>query len=200
MAVSLQKGQKVDLTKGNAQLNVILIGLGWDPIKQSGGFLGGLFGGKDPQIDCDASVLMLAEDGKLKQKGHIVFYNNLNSPCASVRHMGDNLTGDGEGDDEQVVVQLDKVPADIHRIVFVVTIYDCANRKQHFGMIRNCFIRVVDANAKTELLKYNLTDDYSGKTALIVGELYRHQGFWKFGALGEGTLDTGVADLVKRYV
>jgi tellurium resistance protein TerD len=199
MGVSLQKGQRVDLTKGNAQLSRILIGLGWDPIKKSGGFFSSLLGSNEPQIDCDASVFMLNANGKITQQKDIVFFNNLVSPCGSVRHQGDNLTGQGEGEDEQVIVDLSKVPSSIHKIVFTVSIYDCVNRKQHFGMIQNCFIRVVDASVNKELMKFNLTENFSGRTSLIVGEIYRHQNDWKFAAIGEGTTDSGVIDLAKRY-
>lgn len=200
MAISLQKGQKIDLTKGNAGLSDLIVGLGWDPVEQSGGgFLGGLFGSKQVQIDCDASALMLNENGKFTRKEHVIFFNNLKSPCGSVVHLGDNLTGDGDGDDEQIVIQLNKVPSDVHRIVFVVNIYDCQKRKQDFGMIKNAFIRVVNKANMQEITRYNLTDDYAGRTALIVGEVYRRQGEWKFGALGESTQDPSISALVGKY-
>ncbi|MBP2661486.1 MAG: stress protein [Firmicutes bacterium] len=189
MAISLQKGQKIDLTKGNAGLSELIVGLGWDPVEQSGGngggFLSGLFGG--------------GNNGKFTSKENVVFFNNLKSPCGSVTHLGDNRTGGGDGDDEQVLIQLPKVPANIHKIVFVVNIYDCQKRKQDFGMIKNAFIRVVNKSDMQEITRYNLTESYAGKTALIVGEVYRHQGEWKFAALGESTQDLSISAVVKRY-
>lgn len=201
MSVSLQKGQKVDLTKGSAGLSKIMVGLGWDPVKKSGGgFLGGMLGGRGSnEIDCDASVLLLDSNGKLVRNENIVYFGNLNSPCGTVRHMGDNLTGAGEGDDEQIFIELNKVPADVHRLVFAVNIYDCQRRKQDFGLIQNAFIRVVSSSSNQELVKFNLTDNYAGKTALIVGEMYRYKGEWKFGATGEGTTDISLSELARRY-
>ena len=114
--------------------------------------------------------------------------------------MGDNLTGEGEGDDEQIVIDLDRVPSEYDKIVIVVTIYQAQQRKQHFGLIENAFIRLVDGKNDQEILKYNLTEDYSGMTAMIFGEIYRHNGEWKFGAIGQGTKDTSIGDLCRRYV
>jgi len=201
MAISLQKGQKIDLTKGNAGLSELIVGLGWDPIEQSGGggFLSGLFGSKKAEFDCDASVLLLDANGTFTRKENLVFFNNLKSPCGSVVHLGDNLTGGGDGDDEQVVIQLLKVPAEVHKIVFVVNIYDCEKRNQDFGMIKNAFIRVVNKANNQEISRFNLSENYAGKTALIVGEVYRHQGEWKFAALGESTEDRSISAIVKRY-
>lgn len=200
MSVNLQKGQKVSLTKDNASLSKIVVGLGWDAAeRKSGGFLGGLFGGKSPtNIDCDASVFMLNQNGKLVGNKSVVYFGNLKSSCGGVVHTGDNLTGDGDGDDEQIIVELNKISPNIHRLLFTVNIYDCIKRKQDFGMIKNAFIRVVDAKTRKELIKYNLSDDYNGKTTLLVGELYRHDGEWKFSALGEGTNDTGLQDIANR--
>ncbi|WP_102348982.1 TerD family protein [Bacillus sp. Marseille-P3661] len=203
MAISLQKGQRIDLTKGNAGLSKIMIGLGWDPVqpKKSGGFLGGLLGGgaSGPNVDCDASVIMLEND-KFVDKKNLIYFGNLNSSCRSVEHKGDNLTGDGAGDDEQIIVELQKVPQQVNKLVFVVNIYDCVRRKQDFGMIQNAFIRVVNMSNKEELLKFNLTDNYSGKTSLIVAEIYRHGDEWKFAAVGTGTNDRGLEDIVKGYM
>ncbi len=201
MAISLQKGQKVDLTKGNAGLSQIKIGLGWDPVEQKrGGILGGLFGGGNPQeIDCDASVLMLNENGKLVSNKNLIYFGNLRSSCGSVWHTGDNLTGDGDGDDEEIIAVLSQIPANIHKLLFVVNIYDCVRRKQDFGMIQNAFIRVVNMSNNEELIRYNLTENYSGKTALVVGEIYRHGNEWKFGAVGEGTKDSSLGEIIKRF-
>ncbi|UOQ43958.1 TerD family protein [Halobacillus salinarum] len=199
MAISLQKGQRIDLTKGNAGLSKIMVGLGWDPVQsKGGGLLGSLFGGGGPEIDCDASVLML-EDDKFTENQNLIYFGNLRSRDGSIQHTGDNLTGEGEGDDEQIIVDLDKIPSKVNKLVFVVNIYDAVKRKQDFGMIQNAFIRVVDTGNRNELLKFNLTDNYAGKTSLIVSEIYRHETEWKFAAIGNGTNDRGLKDIVKRY-
>ncbi|MGD6830731.1 TerD family protein [Sutcliffiella halmapala] len=198
MSISLLKGQRIDLTKGNAGLSQLMIGLGWDPIQSKrGGFFG--FGGGAPDIDCDASVLMLEND-RFSDKKNLIYFGNLKSSCGSIQHTGDNLTGEGDGDDEQLIVNLRKVPQQINKLVFVVNIYDCARRKQDFGMIENAFIRVVNVDNNRELLKFNLTENYSGKTSLIVAEIYRHGSEWKFAALGNGTNDTGLEGIVNRYL
>ena len=200
MSVSLQKGQKVSLTKDNAGLGTVVAGLGWDEVKKKGGFLGGgLFGGGQQEIDCDASALML-RSGKLVDKMDVVFFGNLTHPSGTVRHMGDNLTGAGDGDDEQIVIDLANVPAEYDRIVLVVNIYQAVQRRQNFGMIENAFIRIVDARNNQELCKYNLTENYNGMTAMIFGEIYRHNGEWKFNAIGQGTTDPGLGELVGRYI
>lgn len=183
-------------------MSKMMVGLGWDPVQASGGgkgLLGSLFGGKAPEIDCDASVFMLDENDKMNKKGNLVYYGRLISNCGSIKHMGDNLTGAGEGDDEQVMVDLQKIPGDVNKLVFVVNIYDCANRKQHFGMIENAFIRIVDLATNKEILKYSLSSEYANKTALIAGELYRHGGEWKFTAIGEGTADASLSEMARRY-
>jgi tellurium resistance protein TerD len=199
MAISLVKGQKVDLTKGKAGLTSVTVGLGWDPVKKErGGIIGGLFGGS-ANVDCDASVIMLNENGKLSGRERLIYFGNLHSRCGSVRHTGDNLTGDGDGDDEQIIVLLNQIPQDIHRLVFVVNIYDCVNRKQDFGMIHNAFIRVFNSNTAEKLVHFNLTEDYSGLTTLIVGEIYRHSGEWKFNAIGDGTRDSNLSEISIRY-
>lgn len=202
MAISLTKGQKIDLTKKDgAALTSITVGLGWDPVKTpKKGFLGALFGsGGGGDIDCDASVLMLSANDKLVEKKDLIYFGNLKSPCKSVIHTGDNLTGEGDGDDEAVNVDLSKVPQRIQKLVFVVNIYNCVQKKQHFGMIENAFIRVVDKSTRTEMCKYNLSDDYSGKTTLVAGEIYRHDGGWKFNAIGNGTLDRSLTDISGKY-
>lgn len=202
MAVSLVKGQKIDLTKGNAGLNQIMIGLGWEPAAASGGgLLASLFGGgsKKQNVDCDTAVVMLKANDKLTAKQDVVYFGNLTHPTRSVCHMGDNLTGDGDGDDERIFVDLKTVPSDICKLVFVANIYDCINRNQDFGMIKNAYIRIVDNGTKKELARFNLTDNYQGCTALEVGEVYRHNGEWKFAALGNGTRDTSLGQIIKKY-
>ena len=205
MAINLQKGQRVDLTKGNPGLSKIMVGLGWDPVQKSGGgggLFGGLFGGGGSggaNVDCDASVIMLGANDKLQNNNDVVYFGNLKSKDGSIIHSGDNLTGDGDGDDEQVSIELSKIPTQVEKLVFIVNIYDATKRKQHFGMIRNAFIRVVNPSNNQELIKYNLTDDYSGKTSLIVGEIYRHGNEWKFAAVGTGTNAAGLSDVVRSY-
>ena len=176
-----------------------MVGLGWDPIQQSKGLFGGLFGGKQAEIDCDASVFMLNENGKVKSKENIIYFGNLKSKCGSVRHMGDNLTGGGDGDDEQIMVDLSRVPQTIAKLVFVVNIYAAAERKQHFGMIQNAFIRLVNVKDNNEMLRFNLTEEYSGKTGLYVAEIYRNKGEWKFIAIGEGDASSGLNEMIKKY-
>ncbi|MDR1481501.1 MAG: TerD family protein [Synergistaceae bacterium] len=202
MSVNLQKGQKVDLTKGNAGLKKLMIGLGWDEAgaeSQKKGFLGGLLGGKkQADIDCDASALLLS-GGKLAGVEDVVYFGNLSHASGAVRHQGDNLTGGGEGDDEQILINLKEVPAKFDKIMFVVNIYKAADRQQHFGMIRNAFIRVVNADNQQELCKYNLSENYDGMTAMIFGEVYRHNEEWKFNAIGQATKDKGISELAQRY-
>ena len=199
MSVSLQKGQKVSLSKGNDGLNKVIVGLGWDEVQQSGGGLfGALFASSQPAIDCDASALLL-KDGKLRDSKDIVYFGNLKHRSGAVNHMGDNLTGAGDGDDEQIVIDLARVPAEYDRIVMVVNIYQAVQRRQSFGQIRNAFIRIVDGRNGQEMCKYNLTDNYTGMTAVIFGEVYRYNGEWKFNAIGQGTTDPGLADLARRY-
>lgn len=204
MSINLQKGQRIDLTKGNAGLNKIYVGLGWDPVatpSSGGGFLKSLFGGggsSQPNIDCDASVIMLKND-KVANNSDVIFFGNLKSENGAVKHSGDNLTGAGDGDDEQIVVELQSIPAEYNRLVFVVNIYDAKGRNQHFGMIQNAFIRVVNASNNQELLKYNLSDDYTNQTTLITGELYRQDNEWKFAAIGTGTQAGSIREVVESY-
>lgn len=141
----------------------------------------------------------MLENDKMTDSKNVIYFGNLKSRCGGVVHTGDNLTGEGDGDDEQILIDLAKVPAQINKLVFVVNIYDCVRRKQDFGMIQNAFIRVVDQSNREELVTYNLRDNYSGKTSLIAAEIYRQDGEWKFAAVGEGTNDTKIGDIVNRY-
>lgn len=202
LAINLQKGQRVDLTKSNPGLSKIMVGLGWDPVQSGGGggLFGGLFGGGGASnFDCDASVIMLGANDKLQSNKDVIYFGNLRSNDGSVQHSGDNLTGDGDGDDEQVMIDLSRVPSNIQKLVFVVNIYDCVKRKQHFGMIKNAFIRVVNPGNNQELLHYNLTDNYSGLTCLVTGEIYRHGNEWKFGAIGSGTNAASLSEVVRSF-
>lgn len=188
MPVNLQKGQKVDLTKGNPGLKHIMVGLGWDVNQYDGG----------ADFDLDAAAFLLNESGKAPSGEDFIFYNNLKHSSESVEHMGDNLTGEGDGDDEQIMVDLAKVPASIERIAFTCTIYDAENRRQNFGQVSNAFIRIVDQSTGTELIRYDLAEDFSIETAIVVGELYRHNGEWKFNAIGSG-FQGGLAALCGHY-
>lgn len=200
MGVNLQKGQKVNLKKSDGQaLSRIRIGLGWDPVEQKkGGLFGSIFGGSAPDIDCDASVIV-CKGGRLASRDDVVYFGNLKHSSGAIRHTGDNLTGEGEGDDEQILVDLTAVPADYDKLVFVVNIYDCESRKQDFGMIANAFIRICDERTGEEFCRYNLSESYAGMTAMIFGEIYRYNGEWKFNAIGQGTKDTGLSALARRY-
>lgn len=195
MSISLQKGQKVSLTKNNTGLSKVIVGLGWDEVERKRG----LFSLRPQPIDCDATVILL-QNGKLVNSEDIVYFGNLMHYTGTVQHMGDNLTGEGDGDDEQIILDLSKIPTEYDRAVIVVNIYDAVRRHQHFGLIENAFIRLVDGRNNCEMFKYNLTDDYSGCTAMIFGEVYRHNDEWKFSAVGQGTRDTSISDLAKRYV
>ena len=200
MTVNLQKGQKISLVKpGSAGLKKIMVGLGWDEVQQKRGF----FAPKPRDIDCDASVILCGADGKLisqDTKKNCVYFGNLRHASGAIVHQGDNLTGAGEGDDEQIMVDLPGIPAEIDKLVFVVNIYDANVRNQHFGMIRNAFIRLVDLSSNTELCRFNLTEDYSGMTGLVVGEIYRRNGEWKFNAIGQGVANASrLASLINMY-
>lgn len=197
MSVNLQKGQKVELRKGGGGvLTGVMVGLGWDEIKKSRGFFASL-SGSNQEIDCDASAI-LCQNGKVKNIADVVYFGNLTHNSRAVRHMGDNLTGAGDGDDEQIFVDLQSLPAIYDKIVFVVNIYQARERRQHFGMIRNCFIRICD-DRNVELCKYNLSENYNNMTAMIFGELYRYNGTWKFNAIGQPTTDNSLSDTLRRF-
>ena len=196
MSVKLQKGQKVSLSKEHAGLSKVIVGLGWDEVQQQ---RRGLFAPKPQDIDCDAFALLLV-NGKLTNNQDIVYFGNLAHKSGSVKHMGDNLTGAGEGDDEQIVIDLNSVPSQYDRIVLAVNIYKANDRRQHFGMIRNAFIRLVDGRNNNEMCIYNLTENYSGMTAMLFGEVYRYNGEWKFSAIGQGTNDGSIGNFAQRYV
>ena len=196
MSVNLIKGQKVELRKETGgSLHKIMVGLGWDEVEQK---KKGFFAPKPQEIDCDASAFVCA-GGRLMDVSDVVYFNNLIHRSQAVRHMGDNLTGAGEGDDEQIFVDLDALPSQYDKVVFVVNIYQAMQRSQHFGLIRNAFIRICDAETNKELCKYNLSENYDNMTAMIFGELYRHNQTWKFNAIGQPTQDNSVGDLAKRF-
>lgn len=187
MAVSLSKGQNVSLTKEDPGLKKVMFGLGWDVRKTDG-----------TDFDLDASAFVLDENGKVLSDQHFVFYNNLKDPSGAVTHTGDNLTGEGEGDDEQLIVDLGTLTPNAAKVAFVATIHDAENRGQNFGQVTNAFIRAVNADSNNEIARYDLSEDASVETAMIFGELYRHGSDWKFRATGQGYAG-GLAAVAKDY-
>ncbi|MGH3353554.1 MAG: TerD family protein [Nocardioides sp.] len=189
MSVSLAKGGNVSLTKeaGPAGLSNALVGLGWDARTTTGA-----------DFDLDASALAIDASGKVLSDRHFVFFNNLTSPDGSVEHLGDNLTGEGEGDDEQIKLNLASAPPEVDKYVFAVAIYDGDNRGQNFGQVSNAFIRVVNGANETEIARYDLSEDASTETAMIFGEIYRRDADWKFRAVGQGYA-SGLAGIAKDY-
>ncbi|MEH7093380.1 TerD family protein [Neobacillus vireti] len=188
MAVSLSKGQKVDLTKTNPGLTSVVVGLGWDTNKYDGG----------NDFDLDSSVFLLGENGKVTNETDFIFYNNREGAGGAVVHTGDNRTGDGDGDDEQVKINLTAVPANIQRIAFTITIHDADSRNQNFGQVSNSYARIFNETTGEELIRYDLGEDFSIETAIVVGEIYRHNGEWKFSAIGSG-YQGGLAALAKDF-
>jgi tellurium resistance protein TerD len=188
MSISLSKGQKISLSKEEPSLKKIIVGLGWDTKA----------GDTGNDFDLDASCFMLGENQKIPTDNHFIFYNNLKSPDTSVEHTGDNLTGMGDGDDEQIKVDLSKISPEIKRIVFVVTIHDAIKRKQNFGQVENSFIRMINEDNNKEIAKFDLGEDYSTETAMIMAELYLHNGDWKMSAVGSG-YNQGLDAIVKKY-
>lgn len=188
MAIQLSKGQRIDLTKNDPSLQKIMIGLGWDVKSFDGG----------QDFDLDASVFLLNEAGQCRNELDFIFYNNLQSSDGSVKHLGDNRTGEGDGDDEQITIDLARVPQDVHRIAITVTIHDAELRNQNFGQIANAFARLVNQDNDNEVLRFDLGEDFSIETAVVFCELYRHGADWKFNAVGSG-YQGGLAALVQAY-
>ena len=219
MAINLGKNQSInlsksaiDLSKGQSNgLKEVIVGLGWDvaqPKKattEKKGFFSSLFGGPATvttqpvaNIDCDASVV-LCRNGHYVNDRDLIYFGHQDHSSGAVHHCGDNLTGEGEGDDEQIVIRFDKLPDDVDKIGVVVNIYSAISRRQHFGMIENAFVRIVDSSTGIELCNYNLSENYNGKIAMIFGELYKENGEWQFKAIGTGTDDTDVGSLARRF-
>ena len=190
MAVVLHKGQKISLTKDNPNLSSVTVGLGWDPNKYSGGF----------DFDLDASVFMCGSTGKCRDDRDFIFYGNLDSVDGSVHHTGDDRSGGNseDGDDEQIIIDLDKVSSGIERVAITATIYDADKRGQNFGQVSNAYIRLVDNTSGNEILRYDLGEDFSIETAIVVAEIYRHNDEWKFNAVGSG-FSGGLAALCANY-
>jgi len=187
MAISLSKGGNVNLSKEAPGLAIVKLGLGWDTRATDGA-----------EFDLDASAFMLKTDGKVINDSGFIFYNNKTSSCGSVNHMGDNRTGEGDGDDEVISVELAKIPTEIDKLAFTVTIHDAAARKQNFGMVAKAYIRCINANGDVEIARFDLSEDGSTESAMIFGELYRHGGEWKFKAVGQGFAG-GLAPLATNF-
>jgi tellurium resistance protein TerD len=188
MGIQLSKGQRIDLTKTNPGLVRAIIGLGWDTNKYNGGF----------DFDLDASAFLVDASNRCLNDSDFVFYNNLQHPSGSVTHTGDNRTGEGDGDDEQLVIDFSKIPSYVNKIGITVTIHDADQRYQNFGQVSNAFVRLVDESTNIELLRFDLGEDFSVETAVVVCELYRHGNDWKFNAIGSG-FSGGLAALCKNY-
>ena len=193
MSISLVKGQKVSLTKEAPGLKKMIVGLGWDV---NTGFH--LFGGSNSQFDLDASVIAL-RNGKYTQSGDLIYYGNTKGCGGAIKHCGDNLTGEGDGDDEQIIINLEDLPKDVDKMVIVVNIYNAKARKQDFGKVKNAFVRICDMSNDTEVLKFNLTDNYSGRVAMVFGEIYKHNDEWKFNPIGEGLNEDSIKNIAARY-
>jgi tellurium resistance protein TerD len=200
MSISLQKGQRISLSKESPGLTRLICGLGWDVAQRSGGGFFSKFGNNQEECDLDASIICLNASGKLTDQKNIIYFGNLQHPSGSIVHQGDNRDGAGDGDDEVIVVNLPTIPTDIEKLVFVVNIYDCAKRKQDFGQIQNAFVRLVDASTKKELARYELSGkEYVGMTGMVMAEVYRHNQEWKMAAIGNGANVNGLGELVQSY-
>lgn len=187
MSISLSKGGNISLSKTDPTLKNIIVGLGWDARPTDGA-----------DFDLDASAFMVKDDGKVRSDSDFIFYNQTKSTCGAIEHTGDNRTGQGDGDDEAIIVLLDKVPTEIQRIVFTVTIHDAEPRKQNFGQVSHAYVRVVNRDSNNEVTRYDLSEDASIETAMIFGEIYKHSGEWKFKAVGQGYAG-GLAALARQY-
>lgn len=188
MAINLSKGQKIDLTKTNPGLSKITVGLGWDTNKYDGG--------KD--FDLDVSVFLANANNKVTKETNFIFFNNKQNENGSVVHTGDNRTGEGDGDDEQIQVDLNNIPADVEKVAFTITIYEAEARSQNFGQVSRSYVRIVNDSNNEELIRFDLGEDFSIETGVVVGELYRHGGEWKFNAIGSGYKD-GLSGLTRDY-
>ncbi|MDE6342803.1 MAG: TerD family protein [Muribaculaceae bacterium] len=183
MAINLEKGQRVKV-----EIPKFTIGLGWDTNQSDTGY----------DFDLDASAFMLGSNGKIPADEFFVFYNNLQSPDEAVTHTGDNLTGEGEGDDESIIIDLEKVDPRVNEIIIVVTIHKAPERRQNFGQVRNAFIRIYNSDTNREILRYDLDEDFSVETAVEFGRLYKRNGEWKFEAIGTG-MKGGLAEYLVKY-
>lgn len=196
MAINLQKGQRISLKKEAPNLTRLMCGLGWDVAKKSGGWFS-----SSPSFDLDSFVICLEENQKLTNKSDIVYFGNLRHSSGAITHLGDNLTGDGYGDDEQIIVDLPKVPDRLDKLLFIVNIYDSKKRKQELSQVNNAFVRLVDLTTNKEIARYQLSgNQYQNKNGLILGEVYRHNGEWKMAAIGDAFDAQGIGEIAQRYL
>lgn len=197
MGINLQKGQHISLTKEAPGLTKVMCGLGWDVVKRSGG---GIFGAFTQDCDLDGSVICLNSNDKWTNQANVVYFGNLSHPSGAITHLGDNLTGAGEGDDEQILLDLSRIPPDIAKLVFTVNIYECVSRKQDFGQVKNAFVRLVNMSNNQELARYNLSGaEYTGMTGMIMAQIYKQNNEWKMTAIGNGINVNGLGELLKSY-
>lgn len=198
MGINLQKGQRISLSKEAPGLTKLMCGLGWDIAKKSGGIFGAF--GNTQNYDLDSSVICLDTNNKVKNRANVISYQNLSHPSGAITHLGDNLTGAGEGDDEQILVDLARMPKEITKLVFTVNIYECLARQQDFGQVQNAFVRLVNIANNKELARYNLSgQEYQGMTGMIMAEIYKDHDEWKVAAIGKGVSVNGLGELVKSY-
>ena len=199
MGINLEKGQRISLSKEAPGLKKLMCGLGWDVVERSGGGLFGVFS-STPNCDLDASVFCLDREGKVRDSANVVYFGNLSHKSGAITHLGDNLTGAGEGDDEQILVDLTQLPPEIKKLVFTVNIYECAARKQEFSLVKNAFVRLVNTSSNQELARYNLSgSEYKGMTGMIMAEIYSHNNEWKMAAIGNGVKANGLKELIQIY-
>jgi stress response protein SCP2 len=199
MGINLQKGQRISLSKEAPGLTKLMCGLGWDVVKRSGG---GVFGAFSNTKDCDldASVICLNSNDKWTNQANVVYFGNLSHSSGAITHLGDNLTGAGDGDDEQILIDLPRIPPDITKLVFAVNIYQSVARKQDFGQVQNAFVRLANMSNNQELARYNLSGtEYTGMTGMIMAEIYKHNNEWKMAAIGNGISVNGLGELLKSY-
>ncbi|WP_069792022.1 TerD family protein [Cyanobacterium sp. IPPAS B-1200] len=200
MAINLQKGQRISLTKEAPQLQQLMCGLGWDVVQKKGGFLSNLFSESNSNFDLDASVICISENQKVRHEKDVIYFGNLRHSSSAIMHQGDNLTGEGHGDDEQIMINLALLPKDIYKIAIIVNIYDPFNRQQDFGLVRNAFIRLVNLTNQKEIVRYTLSgDEYAGQTAMVMAELTRKGNDWDMDAKGEGLRVKDLAAVVNLY-
>lgn len=198
MAINLEKGQRISLAKEAPGLTKLMCGLGWDLAKRSGSVFAAF--GNAQNYDLDSSVICLNGNGKLTDVANVVYFGNLSHRSGAVTHLGDNLTGAGDGDDEQILIDLAQMPTEITKLVFLVNIYNCIERKQDFGQVQNAFVRLVDQSNNKELARYNLSgQEYKGMTGMIMAEIYKHNNEWKMAAIGNGVSVNGLKEIMKSY-
>lgn len=199
MGINLEKGQRISLSKEAPGLTKLMCGLGWDVAKRAGGGFFGAFS-NTPECDLDASVICLDSNDNVRDASNIIYFGNLSHKSGAITHLGDNLTGAGEGDDEQILIDLSRLPKEITKLVLTVNIYDCAARKQDFSLVQNAFVRLVNTSNNQELAKYKLSgSEYKGMTGMLMAEIYNHNNEWKMSAVGNGIRANGLGELVKAY-